>query len=248
MATAASERGTQLAARAAPLGPEVDEHGDLPRALDHGLLELRLGDVGNHAYEVREGTLRGVTDAAPQLVILDCDGVLVDSEVISVRVDAEVVAELGWSLTEQEVAERYLGGSYEAMVADIEANVEGPLEPGWDKAFDRRYREAFAAELQPVAGVLEALDRITLPTCVASSGSIEKMRLTLGLTGLWERFEGRIFSADDVEHAKPAPDLFLHAAAAMGVDPERAWWSRTAATASRRLSRPGWGSWGTPVG
>ncbi len=162
-----------------------------------------------------------MTDAAPQLVILDCDGVLVDSEVISVRVDAEVVAELGWSLTEQEVAERYLGGSYEAMVADIEANVEGPLEPGWDKAFDRRYREAFAAELQPVAGVLEALDRITLPTCVASSGSIEKMRLTLGLTGLWERFEGRIFSADDVEHAKPAPDLFLHAAAAMGVDPER---------------------------
>ena len=162
-----------------------------------------------------------MTDAAPQLVILDCDGVLVDSEVISVRVDAEVVAELGWSLTEQEVAERYLGGSYEAMVADIEANVEGPLEPGWDKAFDRRYREAFKAELQPVAGVLEALDRITLPTCVASSGSIEKMRLTLGLTGLWERFEGRIFSADDVEHAKPAPDLFLHAAAAMDVDPER---------------------------
>ncbi len=162
-----------------------------------------------------------MTGAAPQLVILDCDGVLVDSEVISVRVDAEVVAELGWPLTEAEVAERYLGGSYQAMVADIEANVPGTLEPGWDNAFDRRYREAFEAELQPVAGVLAALDRITLPTCVASSGSIEKMRLTLGLTGLWERFEGRIYSADDVEHAKPAPDLFLHAATAMGVDPER---------------------------
>ena len=70
-------------------------------------------------------------------------------------------------------------------------------------------------------GVVDALDRIDLPTCVASSGSHEKMRLTLGLTGLRERFAGRIFSADEVARGKPAPDLFLHAAASMGAAPER---------------------------
>ena len=68
-------------------------------------------------------------------------------------------------------------------------------------------------------GIVAALDAITLPNCVASSASIEKMRFTLGHTGLWDRFEGRIFSATEVEHGKPAPDLFLHAAASMGWEP-----------------------------
>ena len=86
-----------------------------------------------------------------------------------------------------------------------------------------RYFEAiedvFARELEPVPGVIEALDRITLPCCVASSGPHHKMAVTLRTTGLWDRFEGRIFSATEVEHGKPAPDLFLHAAARMGFDP-----------------------------
>ena len=84
-------------------------------------------------------------------------------------------------------------------------------------------REAFRRELRPVAGIDAALDAIeaaVVPTCVASSGSLEKMRLTLGLTGLWDRFEGRIFSGDEVEHGKPAPDLFLLAAERMGASPE----------------------------
>jgi HAD superfamily hydrolase (TIGR01509 family) len=72
-----------------------------------------------------------------------------------------------------------------------------------------------------VPGIVAALDRIHLPTCVASSGSQEKMRLTLGLTGLWERFAGRIYSAEEVARGKPAPDLFLYAAAQMGTAPER---------------------------
>jgi HAD superfamily hydrolase (TIGR01509 family) len=73
--------------------------------------------------------------------------------------------------------------------------------------------------LRPVPGVVEALDRIDLPTCVASSGSHEKMRLTLGLTGLWDRFEGRIYSGEEVRLGKPAPDLFLHAAMSMATPP-----------------------------
>ncbi|MDQ6875154.1 MAG: HAD family hydrolase [Actinomycetota bacterium] len=150
------------------------------------------------------------------LVIFDCDGVLVDTERISVRVDVAVLAELGWELTEAEVVERFMGRSHEHMLAEVAAHVGG-LPDGWDFETGPRYRQAFAAELQPVDGVVEALDRISLPVCVASSGSHEKMRFTLGLTGLYERFAGRIFSTTEVANGKPAPDLFLHAARSLGV-------------------------------
>jgi HAD superfamily hydrolase (TIGR01509 family) len=154
----------------------------------------------------------------PELVIFDCDGVLVDSERIAVRVDAEMLAELGWPLSEQEVVERFMGRTTEEMLRAIEAEV-ADLEPGWEVEFDRRYRAALEAELAPVDGVVEALDAIDIPTCVASSGSHDKLRFTLGHTGLYPRFEGRIFSAHDVARGKPAPDLFLHAARSMGADP-----------------------------
>ncbi len=157
-----------------------------------------------------------------ELVILDCDGVLVDSEPISMRVDTEVLAELGWRLTNDEVVERFMGRTHAFMVAEIETYLGRPLEPGWEDGFQRRYRDAFALHLKPVDGVLEALDALDaddMLTCVASSGGHEKMQFTLGLTGLWDRFEGRIFSATEVAHGKPAPDLFLHAAKQMGVEP-----------------------------
>jgi HAD superfamily hydrolase (TIGR01509 family) len=156
-----------------------------------------------------------------ELVIFDCDGVLVDSERIAVRIDARVCAELGWPLTEEEVAERFLGCTVEYMVAEIEANVGRPLPDVWETEFEPRYREALEAELRTVDGVVEALERIAIPVCVASSGTHAKLRFTLGLTGLYERFEGRIFSADDVTNGKPAPDLFLHAAEQLGVEPAR---------------------------
>jgi HAD superfamily hydrolase (TIGR01509 family) len=153
-----------------------------------------------------------------ELVIFDCDGVLVDSERIAVRVDTELLAELGWPLSEQEVIERFMGRTTEDMLRAIEAQIDN-LEPGWDVEFDRRYMEALEAELEPVDGVVEALDAIAAPTCVASSGTHEKLRFTLGHTGLYERFAGRIFSAEDVARGKPAPDLFLHAARTLGADP-----------------------------
>jgi HAD superfamily hydrolase (TIGR01509 family) len=155
------------------------------------------------------------------LVIFDCDGVLVDSERIAVRIDAMVLAELGWPLSEQEVIERFLGRSEAYMVEQIELALGRELAADWDAAYRPLYRRAFEAELEPVDGVIEALDAIAAPTCVASSSSHDRLRHTLGLTGLVERFDGRIFSADDVENGKPAPDLFLHAAAALGADPAR---------------------------
>jgi HAD superfamily hydrolase (TIGR01509 family) len=154
-----------------------------------------------------------------QLVIFDCDGVLVDSERLSVRVEAEYLAELGWPLTEAEIVERFMGQSDEYMDEAIEAQLGSRLPGDWKAQFHRRYREAFAAHLVPVDGVVEALDQITAPTCVASSGSHDKLRFTLGHTGLYERFEGRIFSGYEVANNKPAPDLFLHAAARMGAEP-----------------------------
>jgi HAD superfamily hydrolase (TIGR01509 family) len=153
-----------------------------------------------------------------ELVIFDCDGVLVDSERIAVRIDTALLAELGWPLSEEEVVERFMGRTTEDMIKTIEAEIDG-LKPGWYAEFDHRYREALEAELEPVDGVVEALDAIAAPTCVASSGTHEKLRLTLGLTGLYPRFEGRIFSAQDVARGKPAPDLFLHAARTLGADP-----------------------------
>lgn len=154
-----------------------------------------------------------------RLVIFDCDGVLVDSERIAVAVDVVVLAELGWVMSEAEVVERFMGRTDEYMVSQIEAHLGRPLPAGWEERFQHLYREAFEARLTPVPGVLEALDEIATPTCVASSGTHERIRYTLGLTGLYPRFAGRIFSASDVARGKPAPDLFLHAATRMGADP-----------------------------
>lgn len=153
------------------------------------------------------------------LVIFDCDGVLVDSERLSIEVDRQVLAELGWDLTFEEIVDRFVGRSHEFFMAEVTRHLGRPLPPGWEEATTPRYRQAFAASLQPVDGIVEALDEIALPTCVASSGTHEKMAFTLGLTGLLDRFEGRLFSATEVARGKPAPDLFLHAAREMGHDP-----------------------------
>jgi HAD superfamily hydrolase (TIGR01509 family) len=154
-----------------------------------------------------------------ELVIFDCDGVLVDSEPISVRVDVEMFAEVGMTVSEQEVIDRFVGRSPELLARAVEEQLGHPPPDGWEEAGERRLRRAFEAELQPVAGIREALERIRLPTCVASSSPPERLRFKLELTGLSERFAGRVFSAAEVTSGKPAPDLFLHAARKMGVDP-----------------------------
>ncbi|MBY8877880.1 HAD family hydrolase [Actinacidiphila acidipaludis] len=157
----------------------------------------------------------------PELVIFDCDGVLVDSEKIAVRIDAKMLAELGWPMSEDEVVERFVGRSYADMEQAIGAYLGSPLPEGWHEPYRGLYREAFERELTPVDGVVTALDALTLPSCVASSTSHEGLRHTLGLTGLYERFAGRIFSASEVARGKPAPDLFLHAARSLGAEPRR---------------------------
>lgn len=154
-----------------------------------------------------------------ELVIFDCDGVLVDSEPLAIRTDVAALAELGWTLTEDEVVEQFVGLSMTQMREKIESHLDQVLPRGWEEQTQRRLRDVFAAELRPVDGIVEALDAIRHKTCVASSGTHDKIEFSLKLTGLHARFRGRIFSATDVSRGKPAPDLFLHAAGQMNVAP-----------------------------
>ncbi|MFD8565333.1 HAD family hydrolase [Streptomyces sp. NPDC057694] len=154
-----------------------------------------------------------------ELVIFDCDGVLVDSERIAVGLQVEIGAALGWPLTAEEVVARFIGRSHADISALVAARLGEETAQMWSKRFEERHREAVDSGLVAVDGIREALDAITVPTCVASSGSHDKMRHTLGRTGLYEHFAGRIFSASEVARAKPAPDVFLHAARRMGADP-----------------------------
>ncbi|MFJ8078137.1 HAD family hydrolase [Streptomyces sp. NPDC096176] len=156
-----------------------------------------------------------------ELVIFDCDGVLVDSERICVEVDAMIMADLGVAFTEAEIIERFVGSSTEVYTAAVEERLGRRLEKDWQKRYEHLYDAALATRLTAVDGVAEALSVLTAPVCVASNGQHDGIRRSLRITGLEEHFEGRVFSAADVPRGKPAPDLFLHAARSMGVEPDR---------------------------
>jgi HAD superfamily hydrolase (TIGR01509 family) len=155
-----------------------------------------------------------------ELVIFDCDGVLVDSERLAVRTEAVVLAELGWPLSEAEIVERFVGRSAAYMHGEVERAIGRTVD--WEHEVAPRYRSVFDEELTAVdgvAGVLQALRSASVPVCVASSSTHEAIGFKLRCTGLSSHFEQRVFSTEDVERAKPAPDVFLHAAASMGITP-----------------------------
>ncbi|HEY2417909.1 MAG TPA: HAD family hydrolase [Steroidobacteraceae bacterium] len=155
-----------------------------------------------------------------QLVIFDCDGVLVDSEPITNSVFAQMLGELGISLTLPDMYERFVGQSTARCCELIAAMLGRPVPHGFIADYRARSDAALASQLKSVPGIeatLDALDRMGMRYCVASNGTHEKMRTTLGITGLLARFEGRLFAITDVARGKPAPDLFLLAAASHGV-------------------------------
>jgi HAD superfamily hydrolase (TIGR01509 family) len=159
--------------------------------------------------------------AVIDLVIFDCDGVLVDSEPIAARVGAAVLADLGWRVTPEELIRRFAGCTDDYWRDSIESELGRSLDDDWEAPYRSWYEDAFEAELHAVPGVVDVLESITMPFCVASNGSHEKIRTNLRRVGLLGAFEGRIFSAQDVPQGKPAPDLFLHAARTMRVPPAR---------------------------
>ncbi|MFG2114890.1 HAD family hydrolase [Streptomyces sp. NPDC048718] len=159
------------------------------------------------------------------LVIFDNDGVLVDSEPISNRLLAGYLTELGHPTTYEESVRDYMGSAMHRIHDLVEERTGQRLPADFDATFHARVFAAFERELRPVAGVGDVLRRLTeagTPYCVASSGSHERIRVGHRTTGLAPWFPDEIvFSADDVGRGKPAPDLFLHAAARMGVEPAR---------------------------
>lgn len=155
-----------------------------------------------------------------ELVIFDCDGVLVDSELLSVEADLQCLAEYGVELSAEEIVERYTGISLAAMLAELEARL-GRRLPGFAARHQALLRPLFDARLLAIPGVAAALDSLAVRRCVASSGTPERVRHALSVTGLLERFEPNLFSATMVARGKPAPDLFLHAANRLGARPAR---------------------------
>lgn len=154
------------------------------------------------------------------LVIFDCDGVLVDSEPISCRVHAQVLSRHGYPITAEEVRQRFLGRSARDANREVEAELGRALPEACDRERRRELLEALAREVTAVPHIHDILDRLTLPACVASSGAHDKIFTTLSRTNLHARFAPHIFSASEVARGKPAPDLFLFAAARMDRRPE----------------------------
>ncbi|GGO59987.1 HAD family hydrolase [Streptomyces lasiicapitis] len=160
-----------------------------------------------------------------ELIIFDNDGVLVDSEPISNTILAAYLTELGHPTSYEESLRDYMGGAMH-RVHDLVLERSGQRLPDdFDAIFHERVFAAFKQELEPMAGAVEVLEKLTaegVPFCLASSGSHERIRVGHRKTGLDKWFDdGRIFSSQDVGRGKPAPDLFLHAAERMGVPPEK---------------------------
>jgi len=156
----------------------------------------------------------------PDLIIFDCDGVLVDSEVLSCRCLSDVLAGYGISLGLDQALDLFLGRSMTAVLDHYKTI--GRLDPEQFSAELRAgVRAAFLSALCPIEGVSSVLEGLHTPHCVASSSDVDRVSFSLSLTGLAPHFDGRLYTSQMVERGKPAPDLFLHAAERMQADPSR---------------------------
>lgn len=156
----------------------------------------------------------------PDLIIFDCDGVLVDSELLSCRCLSEVLADFGFELDVEQALDLFLGRST-AAIGEYYRERGQILPDDFLSPLKSRVLETFAGALQPIPGVGAVLSDLKIPGCVASSSDLDRVGLSLKVTGLAPHFETRIYTAQMVRHGKPAPDLFLHAAEKMGAAPAR---------------------------
>ncbi|MCC2611586.1 HAD family hydrolase [Neorhizobium sp. Rsf11] len=157
---------------------------------------------------------------AGPLVIFDCDGVLVDSETVSIRVLLDGLRSKGLEMDEAEAYRHFLGRSLGTVTRTIREEFGIDADESFLEGMRQELYARFRAELKPMPGIAETLDALSFRRCVASSSQPERIRLSLSITGLIGRLEPNIFSAAMVARGKPAPDLFLHAASQMGADPQ----------------------------
>ncbi len=155
-----------------------------------------------------------------ELVIFDCDGVLVDSEIIINRIFSEMLTEVGFPITYAEMTRQFKGKSLKTCLEIIEQSYRKPLPKNFIERCKEREFAVFQQELQPVSGITEILEQITLPKCVASNSSHRHIQLVLNLTGLIHKFHGKLYSVNDVARPKPFPDVYLYAAQQMNTNPE----------------------------
>ena len=154
-----------------------------------------------------------------QLIIFDCDGVLVDSEPISNRILAEMLTDAGLPVSVDECYEHFMGRTMRDCVDILASRFRHRVDADFVARVRRRTLDALEAEIEPVTGVEAVLQGLSIPVCVASSGQLVKMRTTLGRSGLLPYFGDNLFSAAGMARGKPHPDIFLRAAAAMGTEP-----------------------------
>jgi HAD superfamily hydrolase (TIGR01509 family) len=159
--------------------------------------------------------------ATPDLIIFDCDGVLIDSEIISARMLIASLADLGVQIDLPYVSRHFLGRSYPVVMQTIRQDFGLNLPPGFEEDYRDRLLEGFRNSLTIIPHVREVLETLGPRWCVATSSSPRRVEMSLTLVGLWPLVQGRVFTASQVARGKPAPDLFLHAATRMGADPAK---------------------------
>jgi HAD superfamily hydrolase (TIGR01509 family) len=153
------------------------------------------------------------------LVIFDCDGVLIDSEIISTTVLVEELARQGIAIEMSYVLQHFIGHPYAVVAGKIAAIAGAPLPDSFERSYRTRLAQRFETELRPMPGIIGVLDGLSVPFCAATSSGPERAHHSLRASGLAERFGDRVYTVSMVPRPKPAPDLFLHAAAAMGAEP-----------------------------
>ena len=156
-----------------------------------------------------------------ELVIFDCDGVLIDSEIVGIEAEAALLTQAGFPINADDLARDYIGRSYKFMFDDLERRHGKPVAPDVQADLAAEKLRLFETELQPIPDIVSVLDAVPGKFCIASSSDHERLKFTLSITGLHDRFHPAIFSATQVVNGKPAPDLFLFAAENMEVDISR---------------------------
>jgi HAD superfamily hydrolase (TIGR01509 family) len=153
--------------------------------------------------------------AVVELLIFDCDGVLIDSEMLVCSLVSEELTRLGYPITAEQVVERYAGRPEREILADIAERWGQPVPAAYRENVSARIHRAFTTELQAIPGVAAVLADVRMPVCVASSSAPAKLKLGLEFVGLYARFAPHVVSASYVAHGKPAPDVFIYAAGRM---------------------------------
>lgn len=158
------------------------------------------------------------------LIVFDCDGVLIDSEILSARVDCEILAEYGYQITPEELAHRFAGFTTDRIFKLVGEEIGRPIPDEVIRRAERETDRRLGEQVDPIPGVHAMLDALDDPRCICSNSRGERLKISLTRAKLWDRFRPYVFSARDVGEGrgKPAPDVFLHAAKVFEVDPAEA--------------------------